>query len=501
LRETRLFPEPVYSFAHALMHEVVYKSLLSDRRRALHTRAAQALEALYADRLEEVYDRLAYHYSRTPDAAKAIEYLARFARKAARGHGYVEAIAALREAVEHVDRLPDDARDPVRLDLALREVQSLNWLGRNEESLELLRRHRELVEKLGDPLRAARYYFALGTNYGLLGAHASAVDNLRRAVGEAERCGDERTMGRAYALLTLESFWAGDPAQGVEDARRAVALLERTQQRYWLALAHFYASSIYFLTGEIQRALDAAAEADELGKAIGSLAAQSYAASTTGATYAVAREWEAGIRACRRGLDLAPDPLTRSLALGVLGFACLEKGDAPEAARRLEEAAAQTGHFGYRQNECWFTALLAEAHLLNGDAAKAHDLARTALDVASEIAFRLAAGIAQRVLGRVAVAGEEWGEAEEWFRRAAGTFAAIGARLELARTDVELAGLLARRGQRAAAARHFDDALRLFEALGASLHIARTQQSVRELGLLSRPDADPGPGTDTGSAP
>jgi tetratricopeptide (TPR) repeat protein len=483
LRETHLFPEPAYTFAHALTHEVAYKSLLSDRRQALHMAAAQALEALYADRLEEVYDRLAYHYARTPNAPKAIEYQTRFARKAARGHGHVETIAALREAADRVDGLPPDARDPVLLDLALREVQSLNWLGRNEESLELLLRHRERVEGLGDPLRAGRYYFSLGTNYGLLGAHARAVDNLRRAVEEADRCGDERTMGRAYALLTLESFWAGEPAQGVEDARRAVALLERTQQRYWLALAHFYAATIYFLMGEIQQALAAATQAGGLGEAIGNLAVQSYAASTTGVTYAVAREWEAGIRACRRGLDLAPDPLTRSLALGLLGLACLEKGDAAEATRCLEEAAARTGRFRYRQNECWFTALLSEAHLLKGDATRAHDLARTALAVAIEVEFRLAAGLAQRALGRVAIAGEKWTEAEEWLTQAAGTFTAIQARLELARTRVELAGLLARHGQREAAGQHLDEALGLFGALGASLHVARTQQAARDLGL------------------
>jgi hypothetical protein len=35
-------------------------------RQALHTVAGRALEALYADRLEEAYDRLAYHYAGQP---------------------------------------------------------------------------------------------------------------------------------------------------------------------------------------------------------------------------------------------------------------------------------------------------------------------------------------------------------------------------------------------------------------------------------------------------
>ena len=46
LYETRLFPEQVYTFKHALTHEVAYGSLLQERRRALHARIVEAFEAL-----------------------------------------------------------------------------------------------------------------------------------------------------------------------------------------------------------------------------------------------------------------------------------------------------------------------------------------------------------------------------------------------------------------------------------------------------------------------
>jgi class 3 adenylate cyclase len=55
--------EPVYVFKHALTQEVAYESLLTTRRQALHATAGAALERLYAARLEDVYDRLAYHYA------------------------------------------------------------------------------------------------------------------------------------------------------------------------------------------------------------------------------------------------------------------------------------------------------------------------------------------------------------------------------------------------------------------------------------------------------
>ena len=47
LYEARLFPDLEYTFKHALTHDVTYGSLLQDRRRALHARIVDTIEALY----------------------------------------------------------------------------------------------------------------------------------------------------------------------------------------------------------------------------------------------------------------------------------------------------------------------------------------------------------------------------------------------------------------------------------------------------------------------
>src|SRR5207253_8103102 len=69
LYETRLFPEPEYTFKHALTHEVAYNSLLLERRRRLHARMVEALEAITPERAAEgasgrspdQVERLAHH--------------------------------------------------------------------------------------------------------------------------------------------------------------------------------------------------------------------------------------------------------------------------------------------------------------------------------------------------------------------------------------------------------------------------------------------------------
>src|SRR5262249_34984838 len=57
LYETRLFPKRVYTFKHALTHEVAYNGLLQERRRGLHARIVGALEALAPDPAADQVER------------------------------------------------------------------------------------------------------------------------------------------------------------------------------------------------------------------------------------------------------------------------------------------------------------------------------------------------------------------------------------------------------------------------------------------------------------
>src|SRR5713101_8359778 len=73
--EQPAFLEVEYTFKHALTQEVAYNSLLVERRKVLHERTAQAIESLFHYRLEDYYSELAYHYSRSGNTQKAVEYL------------------------------------------------------------------------------------------------------------------------------------------------------------------------------------------------------------------------------------------------------------------------------------------------------------------------------------------------------------------------------------------------------------------------------------------
>ncbi len=71
-----------YLFKHYLIQEVAYNTILVNKRKELHAAIAHAIENLYADRLHEFYELLAFHYEKAEEWEKAAEYLGRSGNKA-----------------------------------------------------------------------------------------------------------------------------------------------------------------------------------------------------------------------------------------------------------------------------------------------------------------------------------------------------------------------------------------------------------------------------------
>ena len=83
-----------------MTQETVYRSLLRRQRQAFHQQVAEAIEVLYADGLDELYEQLAYHFDRAGATAKAIEYLVKAGQKAAAQFANAEAITHFDRALE-----------------------------------------------------------------------------------------------------------------------------------------------------------------------------------------------------------------------------------------------------------------------------------------------------------------------------------------------------------------------------------------------------------------
>ena len=100
-----------YAFKHALVRDALYQSLLTDRRKALHWKTADEIERRRGNRLAEVAEELAYHYSQTDHADKAFAYLSMAGSKSLGVYSLSEAGAHLGAALALLDSNVDCASD------------------------------------------------------------------------------------------------------------------------------------------------------------------------------------------------------------------------------------------------------------------------------------------------------------------------------------------------------------------------------------------------------
>ncbi len=482
LFEQTRFGESVYVFKHALTQEVVYDSLPVTHRHALHAAAARALERLYEGRLEEADDRLAYHYARTDQSDRAVECLSRVAQKAARGHAHAEALAALDEALAHVERLPAEARDHRRLRLVLRKASSLIHLGRFREVLGVLLHWKASLDRVDDASLSAYYHFLLARTHLFVGDQERAIQSAERAIADATRCGDTATLGKAHYVLAQEAPLSGRAAAGIRHAQEALACLERVGRAWWVGQAHWIVGLNHALLGELDAALESETRARLIGETVGYRQLQASALMATGIVQAVLGDTTAGIEACERGVSLAPDPLTSAVALGWLGFAFMEHGDAKRAIPVLERSAEQHRVFRFPQFQSWFTAFLAEAYRLDGQLDRAHTAAREALEIARTSGSRYGVGQALRALGRIQVAAGAPADAMATLQDAVTTFEEIRARYDTARGWLDLGAAAVAAGDRAAAAEHWERARRRLVELHVPRWVERAETLVRSLG-------------------
>ena len=202
LYETRLFPEPEYTFKHALTHEVAYSSLLLERRRGLHARIVEALEALAPERVAEQVERLAHHALRGEVWDKAVTYCQQAGARAYDRAAFREAVASFEQALQALAHLPEDGDTRgLAIELRLALGTALSQLGEYGRRLALLGEAEALARALDDRARLGRVLARMAQCTQETGDHDGAMVAGQQALALAAALGDSALQVRASYRL------------------------------------------------------------------------------------------------------------------------------------------------------------------------------------------------------------------------------------------------------------------------------------------------------------
>jgi class 3 adenylate cyclase/tetratricopeptide (TPR) repeat protein len=478
LYERNLFPDLEYTFKHSLTHEVAYGSLLGERRRALHGRVVEAIEALHPARVAEQVDRLAHHAFHGELWERAVAYLQQAGARAAGRSAHREAATCFERALQALAHMPE-SRD------------------RLESSLDLRLDLRRTLLPLGELTRIRHH--------------------LEEAEAIASALGDERRRGRVCAYLANHFWWVGDPVRALAAGERAREVATGLDDFTLRASTTFYLGQIHYARGAYARALDCfrqavdsvglprnldrvpgpatfffgtwlvrcLAELGEFAEGVARAEEQAETAYAIGQPHSLlAADQALGVIRLRRGdFQQAIDVLDRPRAVQrqaslaplyvetdmVLGYAHALAGRVDEGSTLLAGAAKQAEAMGMLVSQSQRVAWVGETALLAGRVDEADALARGALELARTHGEQGNEAWAHRLLGEIALtASAQPGSAvaQERYERALALGEQLGMRPLVAHCHLGLGKLYDHGRRREQAHEHLTAAATMYREMG-----------------------------------
>ncbi|MQA75959.1 MAG: AAA family ATPase, partial [Solirubrobacterales bacterium] len=224
-----------YRWRHALTQEAIYDDIVTPRRQAIHSRAADALSLAEATRPVDV----AHHLLGAGRFEEAVPICLRSATEAERAVALSEAAALLERVLPH----------------------------------------------LGDPVERATTVCRIGHNRALNGEPGAAERWLAEGVEELEALGEPLAAAR-FRVILGRCFWErSQPDRAREEYERARAVLAAAGPSAALAMVHVRLAGLHAFELEYERCLDAAREAVAIAEDAGADFERLYALGFLGLGY------------------------------------------------------------------------------------------------------------------------------------------------------------------------------------------------------------------------
>jgi tetratricopeptide (TPR) repeat protein len=495
LYEARLFPELEYTFKHALTYQVAYENLIQDRRRALHARIVEALEALHAGRLTEQVERLAYHAVRGELWEKAVTYLHQAGSRAFARSAHREAVSCHEQALAaltHLPKTPRTLEEAVDLRLGLRN--SLFPLGEVEAGLRHLREAEPVAQALDDQRRLGLIAAYMSEHARLTGHSADAVASARKVEAIAGTLGDLPLTVAANYYLGTAHFAAGDYRRAGEFFEKTIAPLEGDPGRERFGMAGFpvVMGRVFWAwalaeRGEFEDGMDRGHKAVQLAETLNHPYSLAFACRGLGHVYGLKGDVRHAIPSLERGVALCREWnlhfLTPTL-MEMLGYVYALSGRLPEGLELLQQALASGESTGLTMFSTPAIAHLGEARLLAGEPEAALGLAERALATAREHGQRGQEAWALRLLGEIACARETPNveTAEGRYREAMALADELGMRPLIAHCHLGLGKLSRGAGRRESAQEHLSAATTMYRDLDMRFWLERAEAQLGSLG-------------------
>jgi class 3 adenylate cyclase/tetratricopeptide (TPR) repeat protein len=495
--EKSLFPELEYTFKHALTQEVAYSSLLLRRRKEIHEKIGGAIEELYSDRLEEFYEVLAHHYSRSESSEKAYQYLKLSGNKALRSYSSWEAFHFYQEAVNILKQLPETEENKRRgIEVRLLMDSPMRLLSYPEDSLQILQEGERLSVELRDERSLANFYSSMCFYYTVQGEPLQGTKYAENCFRMAEGIQDIDLAAPIGFDLCASYNIAGELLKLVEVALKVLALLEKTQREsefcggpfnfnYYSAICAYCGYAMAYL-GNFEEGKRMCEKGLRFALEINDVNSIAWAEFTYGIFFAVQGDGGNAVKHLQNSIRHQEEgqvAVILGLTWGGLGWAYYLLGDLETARKHIEKALEIQRDEGLSLNLAINYYYLSMAQFGSGDLENARSSIEESLKLAQNTDEKWMEGQTSIFLGRILGKAEksQCAKAEEYILQGIKIVDELKLKPSCSQGYFFLGELYADMGQKQRALENLKRAQGMFGEMGMDYWLRQTQTVLERL--------------------
>jgi class 3 adenylate cyclase/tetratricopeptide (TPR) repeat protein len=505
IRTKSIHPELEYLFKHALTQEVVYNGLLKKERQTVHERIGRVMEELFADRLPEMYETLAFHYKQGNSLHKALDYLVRSGEKSLRRYAVDESHQYFKEGFELLTQNgPKNNADKLTLvDLLIKWASVHYYSGEYRKQQELLEAHRNLAETVADKRRLGMYYAWLSCALWHREMVRDAYDYLTRALRLGEEAGAPMVVGYACAWLTWTCMELGRLDEAIAAGERAQALCRSgdvDQYVFFASLAGLaYAHS---QRGEKNKTFEAGKTLVEFGQRHSNIRSMVMGHVFIGMSHAVSGDVSAATACFEEAIRVSADPWYSQFPVMSMCYVCIADGEYQGLQEKLERIQSFSEEHGVEYLGTPAKVLLGAVLVAQGQLGRGMKILEYGAETWLRTGSRLRYAYALLIMGRIYALMAQGGgqikittllrntgflikhapfagrKAEKYLSEAIAIAHEIGAKDTVGRARFALGLLHKAKGRRLQARECLTDAIRVFQECGADKYLRKAEEAL-----------------------
>ena len=432
--------EGICSFADILVRDVVYEDVSLLKRKSLHRVVGNALEKVYAKKIDEHFGELASHFLEGGEKNKALEYFFKAGEKAAKIYANAEAASYFQSAL----KLLEDERNEIRKrgDVLERLGDIKNLVGEYDSCIRYWTEALELWEQIGEKEKASRL-------------HRKTANVLWMVIGDTEKAAEHhemalRVLGKEPESAELASLFEDmarfysrtqDETKALSWAEKAIELAKKLNDHEVIARSYGTLGVIFAETGKAKKAIECHERSLRIALDNGYMDIALRAYNNVSAELDTEGEKEKALEFAVRGFELAKKiGAIRWISwIGTgLSSTYFEMGDAAKGLPLAEDSVSLDRKAGDLTNLSNSLNNLGYIHLILGELDRSELYFKEALVLAQKAKNNQQTGYSHALIGWLYSYKSEYIKAEEQFRKAFDVFEKAGMKYYQAYTSFRL---------------------------------------------------------------